>query len=211
MPQVHAKTTDGEVIASGSAADGTRIVATGTALVCTTPGLILGPFYPLQRAADAGARLWQGQQLPVDVPALQFQVRVVTRESLPVNAACVELWHADHAGRYPHPSSGESDAVLPGFTGYGVARTDADGRCEFETLLPGPYRSEGGLRARHLHLQISGRFDRLVTQVFLPDDALRHEDRFFCAAARPDLLLANILPGVYPALKLRWTAVLTRG
>ncbi|MBC7939747.1 MAG: hypothetical protein H7Z19_08290 [Chitinophagaceae bacterium] len=143
--------------------------------------------------------------------ALQFQVRVVSRDGLPVAGACVELWHADHAGRYPHPSCSDFGAVLPGFTGYGVARTGAYGHCAFDTLLPGAYRAEGGLRARHLHVQISGHVDRLVTQVFLPDDAQRHEDRWFNAAARPDFLLADIVPGGDLALRHRWTAVLARG
>jgi protocatechuate 3,4-dioxygenase beta subunit len=188
---------------------GVTLAADGRARL--TPGLILGPFYPLQHPADANARLWRGNCLPQGVPALQFRVRVATRDWSPVDGACVELWHADHAGHYPHPSSGDADAVLPGFTGYGIARTDAEGRCEFDTLLPGAYRAEGTQRARHLHVQISGRFDRLVTQVFLPDDALRQDDRWYRAAARPESLLARIEPGAEAVVELHWTAVLARG
>jgi protocatechuate 3,4-dioxygenase, beta subunit len=185
--------------------------ADAAGLARPTAGLVLGPFYPLQRAADADARLWRGPCLPAGVPALRFHVRVVTRQDSPVPGACVELWHADHAGRYPHPSASDADAVSPGFTGYGIAHTDAEGRCEFDTLLPGAYRARGTQRARHLHVQISGRFDRLVTQVFLPDDALRHEDHWYRAAARPESLLARIEPRAGAVVDLRWTAVLTRG
>lgn len=180
-------------------------------LARATPGLVLGPFYPLQQAADADTRLWRGKSLPAGVSALQFQVRVTARTGQPVPGASVELWHADHAGRYPHPSAGDADAVLPGFTGYGAARTDAEGRCRFDTLWPGAYQADGLQRACHLHLQISGRFDRLVTQVFLPDDALRLEDRWYLATARPDLLLASRLPGTGAVQRLDWTAVLARG
>lgn len=176
-----------------------------------TPGLILGPFYPLEHAADADARLWRGERLPEGVQALKFQVRVITREGQSVAGASVELWHADHAGRYPHPSASNAEDALTGFSGYGIARTDAEGQCEFDSLVPGAYRTEVGLRARHLHLQISGRFDRLVTQVFLPDDVLRHGDRWYCASPRPEQLLATIVPVAGPDLRLHWTAVLVRG
>jgi protocatechuate 3,4-dioxygenase beta subunit len=201
---------DALAAASGNDCSANVIRAAGR-LSRATPALILGPFYPLQRAADADARLWRGEHLPDGVCALQFQVRVATREGWPVVGACVELWHADCAGHYPHPSCRAADAVLRGFTGYGMARTDAHGSCEFDTLVPGAYRAEGGLRARHLHVQISGRYDRLVTQVFLPDDPLRHEDRWYRAAARPDLLLADTVRGTDSVLRLLWTAVLTRG
>jgi protocatechuate 3,4-dioxygenase beta subunit len=145
------------------------------------------------------------------VQALKFRVRVMTQEGRSVAGACVEVWHADHAGLYPHPSAGNAEAALTGFSGYGIARTDAEGHCEFDTLVPGAYATEVGLRARHLHLQISGRFDRLVTQVFLPDDVLRHGDRWFRASPWPDLLLATIASVAGPDLRLHWTAVLARG
>lgn len=207
MPQVPANSADAPVRTTCSA--GVTLAAVGRAR--PTAGLNLGPFYPLHHAADADAQLWRGDCLPPGVPTLHFHVRVTTRERSPVAGACVELWHADHAGRYPHPSSGDADAALPGFTGYGIARTDGDGRCQFDTLLPGAYRAEGKQRARHLHVQISGRFDRLVTQVFLPDDALRHEDRWYRAASRPESLLARIEPGAEAVVELHWTAVLARG
>jgi len=211
MRQPHADSAECAPTAAGDTDCSATVVRAAAGLARTTPALILGPFYPLQCAADADTQLWRGECLPDGVSALQFQVHVATREGRPVVDACVELWHADHAGRYPHPSCCDADAALPGFTGYGKARTDANGGCAFDTLVPGSYRAEGGLRARHLHMQISGRFDRLVTQVFLPDDALRHEDRWYRAAARPDLLLAGAVPGTDSVLRLRWAAVLTCG
>jgi protocatechuate 3,4-dioxygenase beta subunit len=211
MPQVDTETGDGAVTTTDGSGCSASVNQAADRLARATPGLILGPFYPLQHAADADARLWRGERLPEGVQALKFRVHVVTREGQAVAGAGVELWHADHAGRYPHPSAGNACAALPGFTGYGIARTDAEGCCEFETLVPGAYRTEVGLRARHLHLQISGRFDRLVTQVFLPDDGRRHEDRWYRASTRPDLLVAHIVPAAGPDLRLHWTAVLARG
>ncbi len=180
-------------------------------LARTTPVLVLGPYYPVQLAADADARLWRGTLLPDDAQPLQFRVRVVARSGQPVVGACVETWHADHAGRYPHPSARDGGVALPGFTGYGIARTGIDGSCQFDTLCPGAYLVDGEQRARHLHLQITGRMDRLVTQVFLADDAQRFEDRWYLAASRPDLLVATIVPGEGGARSLVWTAVLASG
>ncbi len=211
MRRVQPATTESALTAAGGTDRSANVIPAAAGLARTTPALILGPFYPLQCGADVDARLWRGECLPEGVSALNFQVHVLTREGWPVVGACVELWHADHAGRYPHPSCDEADAVLPGFTGYGRVRTDDSGVCGFDTLVPGAYRAEGRLRARHLHVQVSGRFDRLVTQVFLPDDALRHEDRWYRAAARRDLLLAATVPGTDSVSRLHWTAVLTRG
>jgi protocatechuate 3,4-dioxygenase beta subunit len=211
MPKANAETRGGAVTTDDSAACSASVIQAAAPLARATPGLILGPFYPLQHAADADARLWRGKRLPRGARRLTFQVHVTTQEGRPVAGACVEVWHADHAGRYPHPSAGNTGAALTGFTGYGMAPTDVEGSCEFDTVVPGAYRTDAGLRAPHVHLQISGRFDRLVTQVFLPDDAQRHEDRWYRASTRPDLLLAAIVPAAGPHLRLHWTAVLTRG
>jgi protocatechuate 3,4-dioxygenase, beta subunit len=176
-----------------------------------TPGLILGPFYPVQQPAVADHRLWRGAALPHGARRLQFDGHVCTLDGRPVVQAAVELWHADPAGRYPHPSAPEARQVDPDFVGYGRVSTDNDGRFTFASLVPGGYSAGEGRRAVHFHVQITGRCDRLLTQVFVPGDAAHGNDRWLCAAPRPGMLIARVCDDQPERLHLDWTAYLTRG
>ena len=176
-----------------------------------TPGLVLGPFYPVRKPHGADHRLWQGQLVPGGARTRLFGGRVCNLDQLPVADALVELWHADPAGRYPHPSTAESRHVDPAFLGYGRVRTDADGRFDFTSLVPGAYEAGGEARAVHLHVQITGQWDQLLTQVFLPHDAARHKDRWFAAAPRRDLLVAHVLSDGAETLRLDRKVFVSRG
>jgi protocatechuate 3,4-dioxygenase beta subunit len=128
-----------------------------------------------------------------------------------VEGAVVELWHADPAGRYRHPSAPQGDRVLEGFAGYGRVATSADGGFTFHSLVPGSYSDGDVMRAPHLHLQITGQDDRLITQVFLPGHPGNATDRWYPALGRPELLLAEVLSDDAQILHLQWIAVLSRG
>ncbi|MFO1327027.1 MAG: hypothetical protein U1F56_06690 [Rubrivivax sp.] len=176
-----------------------------------TPNLILGPYYPARPAADADHRLWRGAAPDTGARRLHVQGQVLSTAGLPVAGSDVELWHADPFGRYPHASAAGHEQVAPGFVGYGRVRSGADGGFAFESLVPGAYEGPDGLRAVHLHFQITGSIDRVVTQVFLPDDPARESDHWYRAASRRQMLLARVLRDDPEALHLRWTAILNRG
>lgn len=176
-----------------------------------TPGLLLGPYYPLAQPSTADGRLWRGAGTAAGVRLLRLDGQVLDIGGNLVEGAAVELWHADPAGRYRHPSAPQADTVLDGFTGYGRVVTAADGRFNFDSLVPGRYTDGDVMRAPHLHLQITGRCDRLVTQVFLSGHADNAADRWYQALAHPERLLAEVLSDDAAGLHLRWTAVLSRG
>ena len=176
-----------------------------------TPGLLLGPYYPVQPPADASAVLWLGGTPPGGAQRLRLQGCVRAASGEPVPGADVELWHADPGGRYRHPSAPGQALVLDGFTGYGRARTAADGAFAFHTLVPAGYADGGVQRTPHLHLQITGRFDRLVTQLFLAGHAGNDDDHWYRALRTPQTLSADLLADGPDAWALDWTAVLRRG
>jgi protocatechuate 3,4-dioxygenase beta subunit len=175
-----------------------------------TPGLLLGPYYPLQAPASAGAELWRGETPPVGARRLRFDGRVLAGDGTPVADAHIELWHADPAGHYCHPSAPDHALVLPGFAGYGTARSDAQGRFFFCSLVPGGYVDGGVARVAHLHVQITGRVCRLVTQVFLPGQERNHADRWYRAVAQPERLLPEVVRDDANALHLNWTAFIAQ-
>jgi protocatechuate 3,4-dioxygenase beta subunit len=175
-----------------------------------TPGLLLGPYYPLDPPSNAGAELWRGA-VPAGARSLELEGWVRACDGSPLPHVRIEIWQADPGGRYRHPSAVQLPAPFEGFAGYGVALSDAAGRFVFRSLVPGAYCEGSTLRAPHLHLQVTGRFERLVTQLFLPDDARNGDDRWYCTLRHPHLLVPTRVRDDADGLSLRWTAFLTRG
>lgn len=180
-----------------------------------TPGVILGPFYPVAPAA-AGDALWRPAAAPAEATAtarvqpLEVHGRVLTTDGVPVAGALVEAWQADERGRYRHPSAGPAPAD-PGFIGYGAVHTDAAGAFRFDTLRPGHYGDGALRRAPHIHFQVTGRCDRLVTQMFFPDEPSNADDRLFAASRHPEALLASVVRNSPARMVLRWEIVLRTG
>lgn len=177
-----------------------------------TPGLLLGPYYPLAPSGGAGADLWErGAPLPDGARCLQLEGRLIDLQGLPVAGALVEIWHADHQGCYRHPSAPGNETVVTGFAGHGSVHSNAQGCFAFRSLVPGGYVDGDVKRAPHIHVQVTGRVDRLVTQIFLPAHPLNGRDRWYRAVARPELLTPDVVRDEANILVLGWTVVLTQG
>ena len=56
-----------------------------------TPGLVLGPFYPVQPPRDADHHLWRHAGVPPGARRLHFGGQVCTGDRRPAAAALVEL------------------------------------------------------------------------------------------------------------------------
>jgi hydroxyquinol 1,2-dioxygenase len=159
-----------------------------------TPATLQGPFY----RADAPL-LPLGGNLSRDGVGQPLQVagRVTDPDGAPVAGAMVEVWHANHAGRYENQDPDNQ----PEFNLRGCFLTDAAGGFQFQTVRPGGYRLPddgpvGQLAARlglsldrpaHLHFAVSAPgHARLVTAIF--DGADPAIDRDALLAVRPGLI-----------------------
>lgn len=133
-----------------------------------------GPYHR-EVAAERSDITEDGEGVP-----LRLGLRLLTAEdSRPLANVLVEVWQADHAGRYsgfpafqPLPGqvvTSESvphDVVAPEESFLrGAQRTDAQGLCEFRTVYPGWYSS------RTVHIHLRAHFDGRVatTQLYFPD------------------------------------------
>lgn len=93
---------------------------------------------------------------------------------VPVANAVVEIWHANPAGDY------DTDTDEKRY--YGQVATDAQGRFEFNTLVPGRYLNAGQYRPAHVHLKVwVERTERLTTQIYFAGDPYNEVDKWFDA------------------------------
>lgn len=127
----------------------------------------------------------QGQRIVVS-----GQVR--DSDGRPVPGALVEVWQANAAGRYRHDSDNWPAPLDPNFSGLGRVLTDADGRYRFTTVRPGAYpwkNHANAWRPAHIHFSLFGRAftQRLVTQMYFPDDPLFDADPIFNSVTDPEV------------------------
>ena len=162
-----------------------------------TPEQILGPFYPL-KTLDQNADLTRVHGRPGRAEGLVLNVmgRVLNLKGEPVRNAKVEIWQANTHGRYSHPSDHNPAPLDPNFEGSAILTTDHDGRYRFKTIKPAAYPAgPNRMRPAHIHFQVSGRQDRLVTQMYFEGDPYNKTDRFLqTALEQRDFLITKLLP-----------------
>ena len=162
-----------------------------------TPEQILGPFYPL-RSLGQNADLTRTAGRPGRAEGLVLNVmgRVLNLKNEPVRNATVEIWQANTHGRYTHPSDTNPAPLDPNFEGSAILTTDSDGRYRFKTIKPAAYPAgPNRMRPAHIHFQVSGRQDRLVTQMYFEGDPYNQTDRFLqTALEQRNLLITRLLP-----------------
>ncbi|SCX45813.1 protocatechuate 3,4-dioxygenase, beta subunit [Klenkia marina] len=144
--------------------------------------------------------------------------RVLDSDGRPVPGALVEVWQANAAGRYRHVVDNWPAPLDPHFDGLGRVVTDELGRYEFTTIKPGAYpwgNHHNAWRPAHIHFSLFGRAftQRVVTQMYFPDDPLFGQDPIFNAippAARHRAVATFDLDRTQPdwALGFRWDIVL---
>src|SRR5918993_4816524 len=112
--------------------------------------------------------------------------RLLDSGGRPVPNALVEVWQANAGGRYRHVGDNWPAPLDPHFDGLGRVITDGLGRYEFTTIKPGAYpwgNHHNAWRPAHIHFSLFGQAftQRLVTQMYFPDDPLFGQDPIFNA------------------------------
>jgi protocatechuate 3,4-dioxygenase beta subunit len=116
--------------------------------------------------------------------------RVLDGDGRPVPRTLVEIWQANAAGRYRHTVDNWPAPLDPNFDGVGRTMTDDEGRYRFVTVKPGAYpwrNHDNAWRPAHIHFSLFGRAftQRLVTQMYFPDDPLFFQDPIFNSVPDP--------------------------
>ena len=184
-----------------------------------TPDQILGPFYPVRKPADGGADLarLQGRTGQAQGQIIYIMGRVLTMKGEPVPDARLEIWQANHFGRYTHPSDRNPAALDPNFEGYARVVTDREGRYRVRTVKPGAYPVGGDwVRPPHVHFDVQGHINRVVTQMYFSDEeTLNGRDRLLQSSWAKESLIAPVMPpsgAEEPDARLAlWDIVLIQG
>jgi protocatechuate 3,4-dioxygenase, beta subunit len=116
--------------------------------------------------------------------------RLLDGDGHAVPGSLIEVWQANAAGRYAHAVDRWPAPLDPNFTGAGRVVTDADGRYSFTTIRPGAYpwrNHDNAWRPAHIHFSVFGHAftQRLVTQMYFPDDPLFFQDPIFSSVPDP--------------------------
>jgi protocatechuate 3,4-dioxygenase beta subunit len=91
---------------------------------------------------------------------------VLDTDCRPVPGARVDFWQADSEGQYDNQ----------GYTLRGYQLTDAQGRYNVETVVPGHYPG----RTRHIHVKVTAPGGpALTTQLYFPDEAANASDGIY--------------------------------
>ena len=144
-----------------------------------TPTTDMGPFYPVARVAedDADLTLLRGRSKRAAGQVIEVTGRILDKRGNPVRSARIELWQANAAGRYAHPGDTSAAPLDEGFQGFARLVSGRDGSYRYTTIKPGAYPDGNGApRPPHIHLDVLGRKDRIVTQMLFPGDPLNDTD-----------------------------------
>jgi protocatechuate 3,4-dioxygenase, beta subunit len=179
-----------------------------------TPTGDLGPFYPVVRGPDADndLTLIRGGRNRAAGQVIEVSGRVIDMSGNPVRGARVELWQANAAGRYAHPGDTNPAPLDPFFQGHASLVSGGDGGYRYTTIKPGAYPDgDDSPRPPHIHLDIWGRTDRVVTQMIFPGEPLNETDDVIPQWARARLTASPSGRGPNGALRFRWDIILDRG
>jgi protocatechuate 3,4-dioxygenase, beta subunit len=182
-----------------------------------TPDQILGPYYPAGSSPITTGDLTRTSENSAQAlgEIIEITGRLLNLAYSPISGVRIVVWQANCFGRYDHPNDIGSESPLdPNFVGFGEVRSAADGTYRIRTVKPGSYPAfDGWTRAPHIHFEVHGQFERLVTQMYFPGEPLNETDHFLLSSRKPDLLIAKPLTrGLFSENPVfRFDIVLARG
>lgn len=169
------------VLTAGAGLAATAISATAIGKkAALTPANPEGPFYPKHKQTDKDTDLTviEGHSERAQGEVIRVTGRVLDDNGQPVEGALVDIWQANAHGRYHHEDDSSTAPRDPNFQGWGMVRTDAEGRYAFTTIKPGAYPvNDSWWRPPHVHYKVSRRgFRELTTQMYFDGDPLNASD-----------------------------------
>ena len=171
----------------------------------------MGPFYPIARPTDSDVDLtWvQGRAARAAGQVIEISGHVYDVKGNAIPGATIELWQANAAGRYDHPSDPATAALDPNFQGYATLRADAKGEWRIVTIKPGGYDSPIGDRPPHIHFDLRSERSRNIAQMYFPEEAEGNAKDLLYKALKADEAATSLAArGASDPNKYTWDIVL---
>jgi protocatechuate 3,4-dioxygenase beta subunit len=95
--------------------------------ILPTPEQVEGPFHPIVDQADKDLDLVMisGHTRPASGEVIMVQGQVRNLSGKPLAGVEVDVWQANHFGRYAHEEDPNPAQLDPDFQGWGIVQTDA--------------------------------------------------------------------------------------
>ncbi|MGB2714396.1 MAG: protocatechuate 3,4-dioxygenase subunit alpha [Vicinamibacterales bacterium] len=164
-----------------------------------TPFQTVGPFFDFALTVSGAERLagddTAGQRITIEGIVLDGQHQ-------PCGDALIEIWQADGAGHYRHPTDVNRDPSPNAFPGFGRCGTDEAGRFSFSTIMPGPVPGPSGPQAPHVLVGVLARglLTRLVTRIYFEGSSSNVADPILQrvpTSRQPTLIAKRLAPNRY--------------
>ena len=136
-------------------------------------------FVPVAPARFATrAHEWDMTRISPDRPRavgtpIEVKGTIRNENGTPLRHAMIEVWSANHFGRYRHVEDTSGLELDENHFGMGRVLSDDDGNYRFWAISPGAYFARpdiGRWRPKHIHLSVTGGSSRLITQMYFPDE-----------------------------------------
>jgi protocatechuate 3,4-dioxygenase, beta subunit len=154
------------------------------------PTELSGPVFGRDSVTEADADLTIGPGGTAVGQRIVLTGRLLDGAGRPIRRSLIEIWQANASGRYRHQGDQWPGTLDPNFVGGGRTLTSDDGTYRFTTIKPGAYpwgNHPNAWRPAHIHVSVFGWAftQRLVTQMYFPDDPLFFQDPIFNAVPDP--------------------------
>ena len=146
-----------------------------------TPRQAEGPFYPVKKPIDQDADLTfvSTRKKRAQGEICIIRGRVFDVNGRPLSGVLLEIWQANKWGRYQDKRDKSDLPVDINFQGFGVARTDKNGRYIFKTIRPGGYSFGGIERTPHIHFRINAvGVNEFISQMYFAGELKNKRDYF---------------------------------
>jgi protocatechuate 3,4-dioxygenase alpha subunit len=141
-----------------------------------TSSQTVGPFF---HDCLLAAELHRNTLAPAEGERIRIEGRVLDGDGQVVPDAVLEIWQADHHGRYHHNVNRSDLLIDHAFNGFGRTGTDAEGVYWFETIKPGRVAfDENTLQSPHVCVAVFARglLNHLYTRIYFADDPANLDD-----------------------------------
>ena len=140
-----------------------------------------GPFYPIKKPIDQDADLTfvSTRKKRAQGEICIIRGRVFDVNGKPLSGVLLEIWQANKWGRYQDKRDKSDLPIDINFQGFGVARTDKNGRYIFKTIRPGGYSFGGIERTPHIHFRINAvGVNEFISQMYFAGELKNKRDYF---------------------------------